>query len=690
MGTGPPGMGVWRGEVRAALYTTDRGRAGAPRAAEGGPTRVEPRRRVGPASGRMPQSREAISADPRPRAPARSPYPALAPRRAAQRHGTRDSQRRHVTSHSSGWWESPEVRRRVCAARRSGAASATPETMCRNNFGTTRSLACGPHDVVWHASCPIPSPGPDPTQRRKRKPVRARNRNGTGMRFDRRKPIPISRTHYAGEATVRSLVRFLRACASPIAIAAGLAIATAGVAAAAPYTRLQVLLPGETAAPGTASGKTGSPLAQTVGVPFMVTVRACDSTWTTVTTVSHTIQILASDASATLPAPAQLQSGVGTFSVTFNANGTFTVFAHDQSDGTIPDGASSLVPSLVLQGFVFNTISQKHFTAGTPETMTIRAVDPQGNTVTGYTGVVRLKETTSFGDGRAVPDSITLTNGTWTGGVAAWRADETNINRGNCNFYAWLASAPAKNGTSDPFVVHPAGLSRMQLVVPGESALPGSQSGKSGTPTSQGAGQAFPVTVWATDAFWNPVPSTANVTVSSSDLAASTPVSGALVGGTRQFNITLNTVGTQTLTVTSASAQGMTSPGIQVQPNAVARFVILPIGPQEAGVATQVTINATDASGNTVPDYSGEVNLSANTGAGSLSPERVTISGGTWTGDLTFKGAGNSVVLTCSDFAAPPHIGASNSFVVNPGPLAGLLVLLPGETAQSGDPVGRG
>src|SRR5258705_8695830 len=52
-------------------------------------------------------------------------------------------------------------------------------------------------------------------------------------------------------------------------------------------------------------------------------------------------------------------------------------------------------------------------------------------------------------------DLITLTNGTWSGDVAALRADETNINRGNCNFYAWLQTAPAKNGTSDPFVVHP-------------------------------------------------------------------------------------------------------------------------------------------------------------------------------------------------------------------------------------------
>ena len=492
---------------------------------------------------------------------------------------------------------------------------------------------------------------------------------------------------------MRTLFSLIRSSASSIGMAVLLGLTFAGAAHAGPYTRLQILLPGETAAPGTATGKTGTARAQTSGVPFSVTVRACDDTWTTVPSTTHTIQVLSSDASATLPAPAQLVNGTGSMTLTFNAGGTFTVFVHDQTDPTIPDGTSASVQSLVLQGFVFNTISQKHFTAGNPEPMTIRAVDPQGNTVSGFSGVVRLKETTSFGDGRAVPDSITLTNGQWSGGVAALRADETNINRGNCNFYAWLSTAPGKNGTSDPFVVHPAAFSRVQVVVPGETPLPGSATGKAGVPASQSAGQAFQASVWATDAYWNPVVSGDNVRISSSDLAASTPVSGLLTNGFRQFSVTLNTVGTQTLSVTdltNGSIQGMTSPGILVLPNAVDHFVISTItSPQVAGVPVAVTIRATDASGNTIPNYAGDVNLAANTGAGSISPERVTIANGIWTGTITFKGAGNGVLFTCSDFAAPPNTGVSNSFVVSPGPLAGLQVLLPGETASSGDADGR-
>ena len=47
------------------------------------------------------------------------------------------------------------------------------------------------------------------------------------------------------------------------------------------------------------------------GIPFSVTVNACDDSWTLVTTVTHAIRILSSDASASLPAAAQLVGGHG-------------------------------------------------------------------------------------------------------------------------------------------------------------------------------------------------------------------------------------------------------------------------------------------------------------------------------------------------------------------------------------------
>ena len=466
----------------------------------------------------------------------------------------------------------------------------------------------------------------------------------------------------------------------------------AAPAAAGPFTRLQVLVPGETAAPGTTSGKTGTPRAQIAGIPFTITVRACDATWTTVPTVSHSIQILSSDASATLPSPAQLAAGVGTFDVTFNAGGTFSIFAHDQSDGTIPDGASSAIQSQVIQSFDITTIG-KNQNVGVPVTVTISARNPNNGVVTGFSGDVRLREFTSFGEGRVSPATITLSSGTWTGGVAFYRADETNHPRGNVYLQAELASNPSKNGASNPFLVYAGSFSRMQIVVPGESPLPGSVSGLTGSPSAEAAGRGFPVSVYATDAYWNPVGSGDNVRIASGTDPADSPVSGNLSNGFRQFTFTLVTVGTQTLTVTdltNSSRTPMTSAGIQVISASMDHFVFSAIpSPQIAGVPVAVTIRATDTSGNTVPGYAGDVIVSGNTGPGSISPSLVTFTNGVWTGPVTLYGAGGAVRLTCSDFSAPPHLGTSGSIVVNPGPFTKLQIILPGETAKGGTADGK-
>lgn len=462
--------------------------------------------------------------------------------------------------------------------------------------------------------------------------------------------------------------------------------------AANAYTQLQVLLPGESPAPGTVSGKSGSPLAQTVGIPFTITVRACDGAWNTDQTVTNMIELSSSDASATLPGVVSLVDGEIHLSVAFNAAGSFTITASDQSDPTIPDAVSSPVNAYSLHGFEFSRISQKNQYAGESMQITLWAVDPVGEIVTGFSGQVQLREITSYGEGRISPDVVNLSNGTWTGPVTMYRADETSINRGNVNIYAVLTADPSKNGTSDPFTVHPGAFDRLQIVVPGQTPLPGSVTGLAGSPASQSAGESFAVEVYATDAYWNPVPGDDVVRITSSDPGASTPVSANLANGFGQFTVSLATIGTQTLTVsdiTNSSMQGMTSSGIQVIPSAPDHFEISEIGsPVVAGESTLVTIRATDVGGNTIPDYAGDAVLLANTGQGSIYPEAITFIEGVWEGTIVFRGAGGAVAFTCSDFSTPPHTGVSNDFQVLPAAYAGLQVLLPGQTPQGGTATG--
>lgn len=97
------------------------------------------------------------------------------------------------------------------------------------------------------------------------------------------------------------------------------------------FTKLQVLMPGETSAPMTPLGKTGTPTAQKVGVPFTITVNACDDYWQLVS-ATDSVAISSSDTAATLPSGDALVNGTKTFSVTLGTTGSATITVTDVTD----------------------------------------------------------------------------------------------------------------------------------------------------------------------------------------------------------------------------------------------------------------------------------------------------------------------------------------------------------------------
>jgi hypothetical protein len=108
------------------------------------------------------------------------------------------------------------------------------------------------------------------------------------------------------------------------------------------FTKLQVLMPGETAAPGTPTGKTGTPTPQLVGVEFNVTVRSVDDDWYPVAS-GDTIDILTStDPSVSVPPfVTPLVGGTVDIPVTFFTAGNQTITATDATDPTKTAGTSS-------------------------------------------------------------------------------------------------------------------------------------------------------------------------------------------------------------------------------------------------------------------------------------------------------------------------------------------------------------
>jgi hypothetical protein len=118
------------------------------------------------------------------------------------------------------------------------------------------------------------------------------------------------------------------------------------------FTKLQILLPGETAAPNTPTGKTGTPIAQHAdpgdgSEAFSVIVNAVDANWNVVNVQNNTIHLASTDSGnflvTDIPADMPLSGGTVTFTVVFLANGSATITATDTTDGTKTPATSATV-----------------------------------------------------------------------------------------------------------------------------------------------------------------------------------------------------------------------------------------------------------------------------------------------------------------------------------------------------------
>jgi hypothetical protein len=330
------------------------------------------------------------------------------------------------------------------------------------------------------------------------------------------------------------------------------------------FARLEVLLPGETAAPGTATGRSGTPNAQTSDVPFTVTVKATDICWNPIDT-NDLAGITSSDANAVLPSDAALAGGAQTFSITLKTAGGRTVTATDLTDGAILTDTSTLLtvrpgPFAKLQVLLpgeaaaAGTLAGK---TGTPDAETagagfsvvVHAVDANWNVVnTGDT--VRLY---SDDANATLPAATPLSGG-------SVMLDMTNRTAGSWALTVSNVTHAAITADNSPlYTVNSGAFAQLQVLLPGETAAPGSATGKSGTPNAHTTGIAFNVTVNAVDACWNLVNVTDTVRITSSDGSATLPANAPLVAGAKAFTLTLVSTGSQTVVAADLSNGGITS-----------------------------------------------------------------------------------------------------------------------------------
>jgi peptidyl-Asp metalloendopeptidase len=162
------------------------------------------------------------------------------------------------------------------------------------------------------------------------------------------------------------------------------------------FAQLQVLTPGETADPGTTTGKAGAPLSQRVGLPLRINVTAVDAYWNRVASATDVVNIVSSDAAAVLPVNAALIAGTNSFAVTFKTAGAQTFTASDVSNaGKLPNTSSPVDVLKGTQAVTFASLPAKTYgdapfplianaSSGLPITFSVvsGAASISGNTLT--------------------------------------------------------------------------------------------------------------------------------------------------------------------------------------------------------------------------------------------------------------------------------------------------------------------
>ncbi len=231
-------------------------------------------------------------------------------------------------------------------------------------------------------------------------------------------------------------------------------------------------------------------------------------------------------------------------------------------------------------------------TAGQAFDVTVTAADSVGNTVTGYTGTITFSSSDPYASISPASYAFQASDHgtkTFTAGVTLRVAGSQTVS----------VAGSDKSAASDPIAVSPAAFVKLQILVPGETAEPGSPSGVTGSPAGQTANSGFSVTVRAVDAYWNLVPATDTVGITSSDTSANLPPDAALIGGQGTFNVIAQAGGATTFTATDVSDGGKaaaTSTAIAVANSA-------PIAAADSYTVAQdgtLTVSATGVLGNDV------------------------------------------------------------------------------------------
>jgi hypothetical protein len=298
------------------------------------------------------------------------------------------------------------------------------------------------------------------------------------------------------------------------------------------------------------------------------------------------------DAAATVPADYMFKAadhGEHVFQFTLSATGNQIITATDTVASSI-NGSAAVKVNPAPTAATLAVRAPETATAGSPANVTITALDASGFLVPGYTGTVTLTSS----DGAAVlPATYTFTSADHGSHTFQVTFNTTGSQKVTATDKNGITNSAATTVLAAPVVDH--------LVVR--------------TPDDVFAGTPANVTISAVDASGNRVKGyTGTVTLASSDGAAMLPAAYTFTSadqGSHTFQVTFNTTGSQKVTaIDKGGITGTATTTVLAAPVASNLVVRIPSN-TFAGLATNVTVSAVDASGRAVPGYTGTVTLTS-------------------------------------------------------------------------------
>lgn len=241
------------------------------------------------------------------------------------------------------------------------------------------------------------------------------------------------------------------------------------------------------------------------------------------------------------------------------------------------------------------------------------------------------------------------------------------------------------------------------VVAPGQSY--NGSSARSGSPSTQVAGEQFSIAVYCYDdatflpqnsllnptnlssnavlETFNPDPATLNQTYGGVPNSLYTPITVNITpAATGNVNVTANTSG------------GILADTISIPVQRVTNFVFTALGPYTAGSNGTLTIEARDASNNLCTAYNGQVSLSvldAGVNGTTRSLGNVNFTNGVYTtSTLLLYHASPGYARVQIAKTNSPTAQYSPTFTINPNTFTRLLIIGPGQTIRSGENGGNG